>query len=57
MRDAFLGFGSYAVTMLLAGVGGPRRHLTHPWLPRALAVKAGLDAAQAAGDRRRAAAS
>lgn len=46
--DAFLGFVSYGVTMLLAAAGGPRRHLTDPWLPRALAVKAELDAAQAA---------
>lgn len=46
--DAFIGFVSYGVTMLLAGAGGPRRHLTSPWLPRALALKAGFDAAQAA---------
>lgn len=46
--DAFIGFVSYGVTMLLAGVGGPRRHLTSPWLPWALAAKAGFDAAQAA---------
>lgn len=46
--DAFLGFVSYGVTMLLAAAGGPRRHVSHPWLPRALAVKAAFDAAQAA---------
>lgn len=46
--DAFIGFVSYGVTMLLAAAGGPRRHVTHPWLPRALAVKAAFDAAQAA---------
>ncbi len=46
--DAFLGFVSYGVTMLLAGIGGPRRHLTNPWLPRALAAKVAFDAAQAA---------
>jgi len=46
--DAFLGFVSYGVTMLLAATGGPRRHETHPYLPLALAVKAGIDAAQAA---------
>jgi hypothetical protein len=39
---------SYGVTMLLAATGGPRRHVSHPWLPRALAVKAAFDAAQAA---------
>jgi uncharacterized membrane protein len=46
--DAFLGFASYAATMLLAGVGGARRHERYPWLPRLLAGKALLDAAQAA---------
>ena len=46
--DAFIGFVSYGVTMLLAAAGGPRRHLTSPWLPRALALKAAFDAAQAA---------
>lgn len=46
--DAFLGFISYGVTMLLAAAGGPRRHLRHRWLPRALAAKAAVDAAQAA---------
>lgn len=46
--DAFIGFVSYGVTMLLAAAGGPRRHVTSPWLPRALAAKAAFDAAQAA---------
>ena len=46
--DAFLGFLSYGVTMLLAGIGGPRRHLSHPWVPLALAAKGGADALQAA---------
>lgn len=46
--DAFLGFVSYGVTMLLAGIAGPRRHETHPYLPIALAAKAAFDAAQAA---------
>jgi hypothetical protein len=46
--DAFIGFVSYGVTMLLAAAGGPRRHVSHPWLPRALAVKAAFDALQAA---------
>lgn len=46
--DAFLGFVSYGTTMLLAAIGGPRRHETHPYLPVALAAKAVVDAAQAA---------
>ena len=46
--DAFLGFASYALTMLLAGIGGPRRHETHPYVPLAMAAKAAFDAAQAA---------
>lgn len=46
--DAFLGFVSYAVTMLLAAIGDPRRHQTHPYLPVAMAAKAAVDAAQAA---------
>lgn len=45
--DAFIGFVSYGVTMFLAGVGGPRRHVTRPWLPWTLALKAGIDAVQA----------
>lgn len=46
--DAFIGFASYSVTMLLAAIGGPRRHETSRWLPIALAAKVGFDAAQAA---------
>lgn len=46
--DAFLGFVSYGVTMLLAAMGGPRRHVTNPALPLALAAKSLLDASQAA---------
>jgi uncharacterized membrane protein len=46
--DAFLGFASYGVTMLLAAMGGTRRHETHPYMPLALAAKASVDAAQAA---------
>ena len=46
--DAFLGFASYSVTMLLAGIGGPERHETSRWVPVALAAKVGFDAAQAA---------
>lgn len=46
--DAFIGFVSYGVTMLLAAAGGPRRHVSNAWLPQTLALKAGFDAAQAA---------
>ena len=46
--DAFLGFVSYGVTMLLAAIGGPRRHETQPVVPIAMAGKALIDAAQAA---------
>lgn len=46
--DAFIGFASYSATMLLAAIGGPRRHEASPWLPVALAAKVGFDAAQAA---------
>src|SRR5918996_6510200 len=42
--DAFLGFVSYGVTMLLAAIGGPRRHETHPSIPVAMAGKAPIDA-------------
>lgn len=45
--DAFIGFLSYGVTMLLAAMGGPQRHETSPYLPLAMAAKAGFDAAQA----------
>src|ERR687898_1880193 len=37
--DAFLGFVSYGVTMLLAAIGGSRRHETHPAVPIAMAGK------------------
>lgn len=46
--DAFLGFVSYGVTMLVAAMAGPRRHETHPYVPLALAGKVFVDAAQAA---------
>jgi hypothetical protein len=46
--DAFLGFASYGVTLLLAAAGGVRRHRSQPWLPLTLAAKAALDAGQAA---------
>lgn len=48
MPDAALGLGSYAVTLGLAAMGGKDRASTHPWIPLALAAKAGVDAAQAA---------
>jgi hypothetical protein len=46
--DAFLGFVSYGVTMLLAAMGGPGRYRSHPYVPLALAGKAACDAGQAA---------
>ncbi len=46
--DAFLGFVSYGVTMLLAAMGGAKRHESHPYVPLAMAGKALLDAGQAA---------
>jgi hypothetical protein len=46
--DAFLGFVSYGVTMLLAAMGGAKRHESHPYVPLAMAGKAVVDAAQAA---------
>ncbi len=46
--DAFIGLGSYAVTMGLAAMGGKKRAQEQPWIPLALAVKAGADALQAA---------
>jgi hypothetical protein len=46
--DAFLGFVSYGVTMLLAAAGGRHRWREQRWLPLALAGKGALDAAQAA---------
>jgi hypothetical protein len=46
--DAVLGLGSYAATLGLAAMGGANRARTTPWIPLALAAKAGLDALQAA---------
>lgn len=46
--DAFIGLGSYAVTMGLAAMGGKNRAQEQPWIPIALAAKAGADALQAA---------
>ena len=46
--DAVLGMGSYAATLGLAAMGGADRARTQPWIPLALAAKAGVDALQAA---------
>ena len=45
--DAVLGLVSYAATIALAAMGGQDRARTAPWIPVALAAKAGMDAAQA----------
>ena len=42
--DAALGLASGAVTLVLAGMGGPDRHRTRRWIPVALAAKAAGDA-------------
>ena len=47
MPDAVLGFGSYAATMGLAAMEGKDRARERPWIPLALAAKAGFDAVQA----------
>ncbi|HEX4086977.1 MAG TPA: vitamin K epoxide reductase family protein [Chthoniobacteraceae bacterium] len=46
--DAVLGLGSYAATLGLIAMGGARRAEEQPWLPLALAAKAGADLLQAA---------
>ena len=46
--DAVLGLGSYAATLGLTAMGGSDRAQTQPWIPLALAAKAGLDTIQAA---------
>lgn len=46
--DATTGIVSYAVTLVLAGKGGPDRWRTQPWLPLLLAVKVLADAGSAA---------
>ena len=48
MPDAVLGLGSYAATLGLIAMGGADRAETQPYLPLALAAKAGLDTFQAA---------
>jgi len=45
--DAVLGLGSYAVTAMLAVIGGEDRATAQPWLPLALAGKVLFDLAQA----------
>ena len=49
-RSATPAWGSPAsgVTVLLAGIGGPRPHVEQPWLSWAVAGKVALEAAQAA---------
>ncbi len=39
--DAVLGLGSYAVTLVLAAMGGKNRADNRPWIPLALAAKVG----------------
>lgn len=46
--DAVLGLASYATTAVLAAVGGRDRGRRRPWMPLALAAKAGADALAAA---------
>ncbi len=46
--DAFIGLGSYAITMGLAAMGPTNRAETQPWIPLALLAKTTADAAQAA---------
>ena len=46
--DAVLGLGSYAATLGLVAMGGADRAQTQPFIPLALAAKAGLDTLQAA---------
>lgn len=41
--DAFLGMTSYAVTMMLAAMGEPRRAQKYPFVPLALAAKMTFD--------------
>jgi uncharacterized membrane protein len=43
--DATLGIASAGVSLILAGMGGARRHQERPWIPLALLVKSLIDAA------------
>jgi uncharacterized membrane protein len=45
---AFIGLGSYAVTLGLAAMGPKNRAESQPWIPLALLAKTTADAAQAA---------
>ena len=47
MPDAFIGFASYAVTMMLTAMAGADRATERPWIPLLLAAKVGFDATQA----------
>lgn len=46
--DAVLGLGSYAATLGLAAMGDKNRPHIRPWIPLALAAKAGVDLLQTA---------
>ncbi|MFA5515085.1 MAG: vitamin K epoxide reductase family protein [Desulfuromonadales bacterium] len=48
MGDAFIGMVSYAGTAALAAMGGRKRARKQPWIPLAMAAKAGFDALPAA---------
>lgn len=42
--DSALGIASAGVSLVLAGMGGPRRHREQPWIPLALLAKSAADA-------------
>ena len=44
--DGVMGLGNFAVTMGLAGMGGPDRARRQPWIPLAMAGKVAFDALQ-----------
>jgi uncharacterized membrane protein len=48
MGDAFIGMVSYAGTAALAAAGDKDRARKQPWIPLAMAAKAGFDALQSA---------
>jgi uncharacterized membrane protein len=45
--DGILGIGNYAMTMVLAAMGGQDRASEQPWIPLALAAKVAFDTSQA----------
>jgi uncharacterized membrane protein len=45
--DATLGIASAGVSLVMAGMGGARRHEEQPWIPLALLAKSVVDAAGA----------